>query len=294
MLDRTLLDPDGQMPMPFQAAEDYAQQVMGWAQSPLPEDVAVTPDLAYGAHRLQRYDVYAPRGPRREAASVLVFWHGGGWTNGYRAYVRFMAPHVTRLGLVLVAPSYRLAPEHPLPAALDDALELLKALQAGLAPLGADPRRLYLSGHSAGGHIAALATLRGDERRRVGLPEDCVRGCLPISGIMDLYHPAPPAGSLEERVYTMVLRDPAQDAVMSPLCWAAGNRVPMLLSYGEHDSERVMRSNRRLFELLRLQEGPVQCSVEAGSSHFQTHTALNDAAHPWYASLQRLATKGTL
>ncbi|MEO8858960.1 MAG: alpha/beta hydrolase [Burkholderiaceae bacterium] len=291
MLDKTLLDPDGQMPMPFQAAEDYAEQVMGWAQQALPEDITVTADLIYGEHRLQRYDVYAPRGARQ--APALVFWHGGGWTNGYRAYVRFMAPHVTRLGMALVAPSYRLAPEHPLPAALDDALQLLRALQTSLAPLGADPRQLYLSGHSAGGHIATLAALRRDQQQRIGLPDACVRGCLPISGIMDLYHPAPLAGSLEERVYTMVLRDPAQDAVMSPLCWSVGNRMPMLLSFGEHDSERVMRSNRRLFELLRLQDGPVQCRVEAGQDHFQTHTALNDAAHPWYAALQRLTTKGT-
>ncbi len=290
MLEKSIVDPDHQMSMPFQAAEDYAQTVMAWAQAPLPSDVVATRDLAYGEHRLQRYNVFAPRNARN--APVLVFWHGGGWTNGYRDYTTFMAPYVTRLGMVLVAPSYRLAPAHPLPAAFEDGLALLKALAGSLQALGGAPEQLYLGGHSAGGHLSALVALRVQERRKAGLSDEAVRGCLPISGIMDLYHPAPPPGTLEERVYKMVLGAGVEDSVMSPLCWTVGNRLPMLLSYGERDSERVMRSNQRLLALLQLQDGPSSCRVEIGSDHFGTHTSLNDADHPWYRSLQRLVQTG--
>ena len=290
MLDKTFVDPDNQPPLPFQAADDYAQTVMAWAQQPMPPDVVATRDLAYGPDRLQRYNVFAPRDARN--APVLVFWHGGGWTNGYRDYVTFMAPLVTLLGMVLVAPSYRLAPAHPLPAAFDDGLALLRRLANSIAELGGAPDRLCLSGHSAGGHLATLLALRSADRAHAGIAKDAVRACLPISGIMDLYHPAPPPGSLEERVYTMVLRDPVQDAVMSPLCWSVGNTVPVLLSYGERDSERVMKSNRRLLALLQLQNGPVQSRVEPGNDHFQTHTMLTNADHPWYESLRRLVETG--
>jgi arylformamidase len=248
--------------------------------------------LSYGSDRLQRYDVYAPNGARN--APVLVFWHGGGWTNGYRDYVRFMAPHVTRLGMLLVAPSYRLAPQNPLPAALDDACALLQALQGSIAGLGGAPDRLYLSGHSAGGHIATLTALRWSGPLATGRAPNAIRACLPISGIMDLYHPAPPPGSLEERVYTMVLRDPAEDAVMSPMCWTVGNTVPMLLTHGTRDSERVIRSNGRLRALLQLQPGAVQSVVETDRDHFQTHTMLRDADHPWYAGLHQLKQTGRL
>ena len=290
MLDKHLTDPDGQPPMPFQAAEDYAQLVMGWAQEALPAGIVSTRDLSYGPDRLHRYDVYAPAGARN--APVLVFWHGGGWTNGYRDYAHFMAPHVTRLGMVLVAPSYRLAPQNPLPAALDDALALLQALQHGIADLGGAPDRFYLSGHSAGGHGAALAALRVVDRQGAGLDAGCIRACLPISGIMDLYHPSPEPGSLEDRVYRMVLRHPAEDAVMSPLCWTVGNNVPMLLTHGARDSERVMRSNQRLRALLQLQPAAVDSVVESGLDHFQTHTMLRDADHPWYARLYQMTQTG--
>ena len=286
-MDRQLYDPDHQAPMPFAAADDYARLVMGWAREPLSDTVVVRRDVAYGPHRLHRYNVFAPRGARN--APVLVMWHGGGWTNGYREYSTCMAAQVVQLGIALVAPSYRLAPEHPLPCALDDALALLLALQQTPHADIELSNRFFLSGHSAGGHIAALTALRAAQWKRAGLPPDRLRGCLPISGIMDMHAPKPTAGSLEERVYTHVLkgRDPMQDTVLSPLFWAAGNRVPFALTYGQSDSPRVIKSNQRLFAMLQAQgnASAVSCVVEAGRDHFQTHTALRDPADGWYTRL---------
>lgn len=269
---------DAQPPLPFAAAEAYARTVDAWSREALGADIVVQRARAYGAHAKHRCDVYAPRDARH--APVLVFWHGGGWTNGYRRWVAFMAPRVVRLGLVLVAPSYRLAHEARLPAACDDAQRAIDFTVAHAAAWGASPQHVYLSGHSAGGHLAALCALRH--------PHAAIRGCLPISAIMDLHHPSPPPGSLEERVYTMVLDDPDDDARLSPIAWTRGNRVPFALTVGEHDSERVRRSNRRLHALLQAQPAPSALHVEAGCDHFATHTALADGAHPWYARLAQL------
>ena len=284
-----LADPDGQPPMPFQAALDYARTVMSWAQEALPPDVVVARDVAYGPDRLHRFNVFAPLGASK--APVLVFWHGGGWTNGYRDYQTFMAPHIVRLGMVLVAPSYRLAPEHPLPCAHEDSLALLAELQRCLPQWGGAPDQVYLAGHSAGGHLAALAALRMADRARAGIAETMVRACLPISGIMDLHDPHPAPGSLEEKVYTTVLRgrDPMLDTVYSPLFWTAGNRVPFALTYGEHDSTRVKKSNARLLALLQAQAAPVSGVMEPGRDHFQTQTALRLPTDGWYRRLAHMA-----
>ncbi len=285
MLDPQLVNPDGQPALPFQAAQDYAEAVTAWAQEPLPRSVVVSRDIAYGAHRLQRYNVFAPRGAAR--VPVLVFWHGGGWTHGYREWQTFMALRITALGLVMVAPSYRLAPECPLPDAHHDSMALLVELQRRLPYFGGAADHLYLAGHSAGGHLAALAALRRADRAAAGLPADIIKGCLPISGIMDLHHPDPPPGSLEERVYTTVLRDrdATQDTVQSPLYWTAGNTVPFELTYGENDSARVIKSNRRLYAMLQAQGAPVGCVMEPGRDHFQTHTALREPGDSWYLRL---------
>jgi arylformamidase len=275
-------DPDGQMPMPFPAAAQYAQQVMAWAREADFSGLYVQRDVAYGAHRLQRYDVFAP--VQVKPAPILIFWHGGGWTNGYRAYVHFMAQHVCALGIALVAPSYRLVSEAKLPAAYEDALACLAHVHGNAQSWRGDASRILLSGHSAGGHLAALVALR-----KQSPAHDAIRACLPISAIMDLHHPTPAAGSLEERVYQLVLSNPLDDAVLSPVCWAAGNRIPFELSTGEQDSERVRLSNRRLAALLQAQKAPVNLHERAGQNHFDTHTTLVQPTHPWYGLLAQHA-----
>ncbi len=277
-------DPDGQIPMPFAAAAHYAQQVMAWSREADFSGLHVQPDLSYGAHRLQRYDLFAPKIAAH--APILIFWHGGGWTNGYRTYVRFMAQHVCALGIVLVAPSYRLVSESKLPAAYEDALACLAHIHANAQSWGGDAQRILLSGHSAGGHLAALVALR-----RQSTVHEAIRACLPISAIMDLHHPSPAPGSLEERVYQLVLREPLDDALMSPICWTVGNRIPFELSIGEHDSERVRVSNRRLERLFQAQNTHVALHEQAGHSHFDTHTALAQLTHPWCALLAHHAHK---
>lgn len=272
--------------MPFKAADDYAREVMHWSMEMPESGLAAHRGIAYGGHRLHRYNVFSPEGATN--APVLVFWHGGGWTNGYRDYVSFMAPAVTALGCVLVAPSYRLAPECRLPAAFEDAVQAVAHVSQSAAHFGGDGRRLYLAGHSAGAHLAALVALRPMECGIAGLHGDAIRGCLPVSGIMDLHHPAPAPGSLEESVYSKVLQDASLDAVMSPISWTRGNSLPFDISFGEHDSERVQHSNRRIAALLKLQQGGVALSVRPGQNHFQTHTGLKDAAHPWYAALKKM------
>jgi arylformamidase len=279
-------DPDGQMPMPFAAAEQYAQQVMAWSRQVDVSGLRVQRDVAYGSHRLQRYDVFSPvsaHAALARRAPVLIFWHGGGWTNGYRQYVHFMAQHVCALGCHLVAPSYRLAPAHKLPAAYDDALAALAHVHAQARAWGADADHIFLSGHSAGGHLAALVALR-----RESSAQGSIRACLPLSGIMDLHHPAPDAGSLEERVYIMVLQQAAQDSVMSPVAWTADNRIAFDLSVGEQDSDRVRNSNQRLAALLALQHAPVQLHLQENHTHFQTHSCLADGQHAWYGRLAHL------
>lgn len=277
-------DPDGQMPMPFPAAAQYAQTVMAWAREADFSGLNVQRDLAYGKHRLQRLDVFSPQAASK--APLLIFWHGGGWTNGYREYVHFMAKHVCALGIILIAPSYRLVPTHKLPAAYEDALACLAHVHSHAHEFGGDAQRILLSGHSAGGHLASLVALR-----KQSTAHSSIRACLPISAIMDLHHPAPPPGSLEERVYSLVLHDPLEDAAMSPICWAAGNTIPFELSIGQLDSERVRLSNRRLRALLQAQGAPVALHDHPSQSHFDTHTSLAQATHPWYNLLAQHARK---
>lgn len=274
-----------QPPLPLESATSYGNTTLHWAQR-LSPSLILARNVAYGTHSSQRYDVFGAADKQLQPA--LIFWHGGGWTHGYKEWCAFMAAPIAQLGMRLVTPDYRLAPEHKLQAAHMDCLAAVAHFCVHAQEFGVDPSRIYLAGHSAGGHLALLTALRRTDAKAAGIPENAIQACLPISGILDLHHPQPAPGSLEEMVYSAVLEQPFDDAPMSPLCWGAGNTLPVVLTYGEYDSSRVRLSNQRMAALLALQPSGVQLYCEQGLDHFATHTSLNNADAPWYQRLSEL------
>lgn len=101
----------------------------------------------------------APREPAADRPALL-YLHGGGWMLGDLDSHGFLAARLARrLGLAVLLVDYRLAPEHPYPAALDDALQAWDWLQQQAPALGLDGNRLAVAGDSAGGNLAAALCL---------------------------------------------------------------------------------------------------------------------------------------
>ncbi len=100
--------------------------------------------------------VYSPLGADA-ALPALLYLHGGGWVSGgLETHDAICAGLAARGGCRIIAVSYRLAPEHRFPAALDDAFAALRAVRANPARFGVDPRRLGVGGDSAGANLAVV------------------------------------------------------------------------------------------------------------------------------------------
>jgi acetyl esterase len=109
--------------------------------------------------------LYVPRLPSPDAAApLLVYYHGGGWVIGdldmYDDLCRLLA---AAAGCMVLSVGYRLAPEHPFPAPLEDAFAAFEWAAANAESIGADPKRIGVGGDSAGGNMAAVVSRQAVE-----------------------------------------------------------------------------------------------------------------------------------
>lgn len=169
---------------------DHEKIIAGWANDAASyrEAAACDLDISYGDHERQKLDFFPANG--RDDAPIVVFIHGGYWQALDRTSFSHVASGVATHGLDMAVPSYRLAPEVSVQDIIDDLRAVCMALWK------AHGRRLVVTGHSAGGHLAAAMFATGWATH--GGPDGLVIAGLGISGLYDL-RPLMPI-SINERV----------------------------------------------------------------------------------------------
>jgi acetyl esterase/lipase len=233
-------------------------------------------EFAYGDDPYQRLLVY----PADAATGdVLVFFHGGGWTSGYKEWMAFMAPALQARGITLVTPGYRLAPGHLFPVGVDDAADALAWVHAHAAEHGGNARRIFVGGHSSGGHYAALLAATADWRRARGLPADVVRGCLPVSGV---YLFDAESGLTMRPRFLGPAGEGDKAAAASPLLRIdSGACAPFLLSWGSRDFPHLIVQGRQMLEALQRAGVAAEAFVFEGADHFEASLACGQVESGW-------------
>jgi acetyl esterase/lipase len=153
--------------------------------APMPFRIQLTQSLAYAERSRHRLDVCRPRGAA--AAPVIIFFYGGAWQSGYKELYRYVAKALARRGYVAVVPDYRIYPEVRYPDFLNDGARVVRWVKDNIARFGGDPDKLFLKGHSAGAHIAAMLSIDARWLGKVGLdPRRDIAGLIGIAGPYDL------------------------------------------------------------------------------------------------------------
>ena len=221
-------------------------------------------DIPYGPGPRERMDLLLPPNPAR-GAPLHLFIHGGYWRSGSKEDHRLIAAPVLAAGGICAVMTYDLMPGTRLDAIVAQVRAAVAHLTAMAPALGADPRRLTVSGHSAGAHLASyLAAYGPAETARPPLPP--LRGLLLVSGIYDLS--GIPASFLKDEAKMTV----AEAAAWSPMTSAHLPDLPRIMTRGEAETAPFQQQAAALAALLP----DTELRQEPGLNHLTVVLALAD------------------
>ena len=222
------------------------------------------PDLPYGPGVRTRLDVF----PAGAGAPILVFIHGGYWRALDKADFSFMAAPYVRAGISVVMPGYDLTPAVSLGIIVGQLRTAFDWVLRHAATFGADAGRIVLSGHSAGGHLAAALAL--DAAAPAGL-----RGVVGVSGVFDL------VPLLRTSINADLRLCPAAAAELSPLhrLVAAGQApaMPLLAVVGALETDGFRGQSRTFVAAWQRAGGTARYQEIAGMTHFSILDAITGA-----------------
>ncbi|MEI7968638.1 MAG: alpha/beta hydrolase [Betaproteobacteria bacterium] len=167
------------------AVPEYSQHFDRWTRlsKSARDELDCDLDIAYGDHPMEKIDIFRAEGRSR---ALLMFIHGGYWRSMDKRDHSFIATELVKLGVTVALPNYALCPSVTVQDIVQQILRATAWLYRQKPRHGAIGNSLYLAGHSAGGHLAAMMLAAQWPRYGTDLPEKTVEGALSISGVYDL------------------------------------------------------------------------------------------------------------
>ena len=215
-------------------------------------------DLSDAARQRCRLDVYTPAAGT--SFNTVVWFHGGGLSKGGRS----VPVGLRNKGVAVVAVDYRLTPEVPAEVCLKDAAAAVAWTLRNVGGYGGSPDRVFLSGHSAGGYLAAMLALDRDWLRAHQVEADSLAGVIPLSPQAITHFAVRKESGIPEL-------QPVIDR-FAPLFHVRKDAPPILLVTGDREKELYGRyeENAYLWRMLKLARHPDATLHElAGFDHGQ-------------------------
>jgi acetyl esterase/lipase len=218
-----------------------------------------------GEHDL-KLDVYRPRHADRPLP-VALFFYGGSWRNGERDDYAFVGRTLAENGVLTVIADYRKYPAGKFPLFEFDAAAAARWTADHAAGFGGDPRRIFLIGHSAGAHIAALLATDAHYLASQGLKPTGFAGVIGLAGPYDFVPLTDPA-------LIEVFGSRNEWPASQPVRFVGGDEPPFLLVQGDRDRIVQPRNAVSLATALEQAQVPVTFRRYPNAGHFRVLAAL--------------------
>lgn len=230
--------------------------------------------ISYGPGARHSIDVFASRGE----GDLVVFIHGGYWQALDGSSFSHLAAGLNAHGVSVAIPSYDLCPQ----VSIDDIIRQMHLAARELARLG---RRLVISGHSAGGHLAACLMATDWRSLDPALPQDLVKAAYAISGLFDL---GPLVGTSVNNALGL---DEAAARRASPLFWPVPSHGSLDAVVGGDESAEYFRQSRLIVDAWGQSGIETRFAEVPGANHFTAIAPLADPNSPMTQRLLELALR---
>ena len=220
----------------------------------------------YGPTEIEQVDIYKTKAPN---APIMMYIHGGAWKGGSSSQVAYMAEPFIHAGVHFIPIDFNNCTEvggsiFPM---VDQVRRAIGWVYQNAKSFGGDPNRIYVTGHSSGGHLAGCVAIT--EWEKMGLPRDTVKGILCASGMYDLKAPR-----LSKRSNYVAFTDEMEEA-LSPMRHLDKITAPITITYGGLETPEFQRQGRDFHAALEKAGKPVKLYVGKAYNHFETQETMH-------------------
>jgi arylformamidase len=226
-------------------------------------------DVPYGNSPREKLDIYAADQPN---GTVLVYIHGGYWRSGSKEDNCNFAPTFSRRGTTVVLVEYDLCPQVTVSDIVRQTRQSIAWVYKNIVHYGGDPAKIYVSGHSAGGHLTAMAL--ANDWTKEGMQQDCIKGAVATSGVFDLDM------VMKISVQEQVRMTPEIAKANSPFLNPPKVKCPLVVAVGGGEPKGWQQMSEDYYNYCKDRGMNVQYLIVPGANHYTMSEKLLDDTNP--------------
>ncbi len=234
-------------------------------------------DVPYGPTLKEKLDIFPAA---QKGAPIQIFIHGGAWKSGNKSVVSYPAPVFHAAGANFIAVNFASVPDVMIEEQVRQCRAAIAWTYRNAASFGGDPERIFISGHSSGGHVTGMMVVT-DWEGIYGLPADIIKGAAPVSGMYDLE----PVRHSWRNSYLHL--DEERARALSAIHHIPATRIPLVIGVGGGELQEFQRQNHAFVTAWRAAGQECEFLVLEGKNHFDMGAEFGDPNSPVVKAILR-------